>query len=64
MNVKPYLIVTGILFGLQTIGQLCRVIFQVPIQVGTINIPVWPSAIGLIVTLLLCTWAFRLAIKR
>ena len=61
MNVKIYLIVTGVLFGLQTLGQLSRLIFQVPIQVGTLNVPVWPSALGLIVTLVLCIWAFRLA---
>ena len=61
MDTKTYLVLTGTLFGLQTFGQLFRVIYQVPIQVGPVNIPVWPSAFGLVVTLLLCVWAFRLA---
>ena len=63
MNDKTYLIVSGVLFGLSTIGQLIRLIFQIPVQVGTLNIPVWPSALGLIVALSLCIWAFRLASK-
>ena len=63
MNDKTYLIVSGVIFGLSTIGQLIRLIFQIPVQVGTLNIPVWPSALGLIVTLSMCIWAFRLASK-
>ena len=63
MNDKTYLIVSGFIFGLSTIGQLIRLIFQIPVQVGTLNIPVWPSALGLIVALSLCIWAFRLASK-
>ena len=64
MNVKPYLLVTGILFGLQTVGQLIRVAGQIPIQVGSFNIPASLSVAGLGVTLLLCIWAFRLAAKQ
>jgi hypothetical protein len=63
MNDKTYLIVTGVIFGLSTIGELIRLIFQVPVQVGTLIIPMWPSALGLMVTLSLCIWAFRLANK-
>ena len=63
MNDKTYLIVSGVIFGLITIGHLIRLIFQIPVQVGTLNIPVWPSALGLIVALSMCIWAFRLASK-
>ena len=64
MNVKPYLIVTGILFGFQTIGQLIRVAGQIPIQVGSLSVPVSLSAVGLVLTLLLSIWAFRLVAKQ
>ncbi len=64
MNVKPYLIVTGILFGFQTVGQLIRVASQIPIQVGSLTIPVSLSAAGCVVTLLLCIWAFRLVVRK
>jgi hypothetical protein len=64
MNVKPYLIVTGILFGLQTVGQFIRVVGQIPIQIVSLNIPVSLSAVGFVITLLLCIWAFRLSVKQ
>ncbi len=63
MNSRTYLIVSGVIFGLISIGQLMRLIFQVPIQISTLIIPVWPSALALIVVLLMCIWAFRLASK-
>jgi hypothetical protein len=61
MTVRTFLIVAGTLFALQAIGQLIRVVFLVPIEVGALTIPVWPSIVGLLVTLVLCIWAFRLA---
>ena len=64
MKVKCYLIAAGLLFGFQTVGQLIRVMAQIPIQIGPLNIPVSLSAIGLVVTLLLCLWAFLLMAKQ
>ncbi len=63
MNDKTYLIISGVIFGLITIGQLFRLTLQIPVQVSTFNIPVWPSAIVLIVALSMCIWAFRLVNK-
>jgi len=60
MNVKIYLIVSGIIFAVWTLGQLARVTMQIPVQVGTLNIPIWPSFIGTILALALCIWAFSL----
>ena len=64
MNVKTYLIVSGVLFGLITILQLLRLIFQTPIQVSTLNVAMWPSVLAIILALSLCIWAFRLARKQ
>ena len=63
MNNKTYLIVSGVLFGLITIGQLIRLIFQVPVQLGSLNLPMWPSVLAVLVALSLCMWAFLLARK-
>ena len=60
MDYKNYLIVSGIIFGLVTVGQLARLTFQIPVQVGQLNVPIWPSFIGLAVALTLCVWAIRL----
>jgi hypothetical protein len=61
MPVRTFLIVAGTLFALQTIGQPIRVVFLAPIEVGALTVPVWPSIVGLLVTLVLCIWALRLA---
>jgi len=63
MNDKTYLIVSGIFFGLITIGQLIRLIFQIPVQIGSLNLPMWPSVLAIILALTLCILAFRLVRK-
>ncbi|MFC2100640.1 hypothetical protein ACFLRZ_02300 [Bacteroidota bacterium] len=63
MNKKAYIIITGVLFGLVTIGQLIRLAFQVPVQVCTINLPMWPSVLAILFALLFCIWAFLIARK-
>ena len=60
MKDKPYLIVTGALFGLITIGQLARLTYQIPVHIGEINVPLWPSLIAVVLAFALCVWAFRL----
>ena len=60
MKDKTYLIISGIVFGLWTIGLLARLLYQIPVQVGTLNVPIWPSFIGTVLALLLCIWAFWL----
>jgi hypothetical protein len=60
MKDKPYLIVTGALFGLITLGQLTRLTYQIPIRIGEWNVPLWPSTIAVVLAFVLCVWAFRL----
>ena len=60
MKDKTYLIVSGVVFALWTVGQLSRLIYQIPVQVGTWNVPIWPSIFGTVLALLLCIWAFWL----
>ena len=60
MKDKLSLIVSGVLFGLITLGQLTRLTYQIPVQVGEWNVPLWPSVIGVVLAFALCVWAFRL----
>ncbi len=60
MSRKAYFVVSGTIFGLSAVVHLARVVYQVPIHVGDRAIPVWPSWGGLVVTGVLCAWAFRL----
>jgi len=53
-----YVAVSGILFGLLALAQLIRALNQVPIQVGSVGIPVWASWVAVLVAGGLCAWAF------
>lgn len=61
MKIRPYLIVSGILFGLVALGHLLRLTYEVPAQIGEWTVPLWLSVIVVIVTFSLFAWAFRLA---
>ena len=60
MNNRAYLITSGSLFALITLGQLTRMTLQIPVQVGTWSVPLWPSLVVVIVALALFIWAIRL----
>jgi len=51
MNDKTYLIVSGVFFGLITIGHLIRLIFQVSVQIDSLILPMWPSILAIILAL-------------
>ncbi|MDX1404788.1 MAG: hypothetical protein R3192_09630 [Woeseiaceae bacterium] len=61
MKDRPYLIVSGLLFSLVALAHLLRLAYKVPLQVGEWSVPLWPSAVAVIVTFSLLVWAFRLA---
>ena len=65
MDGKPYLIITGIFFGIAAILHVFRLSFQMPIQFGEWDLPHWISGVGIAITAALCIWAFlRQAVRR
>ncbi|WP_244594631.1 hypothetical protein [Methylosinus sporium] len=56
--------VAAVVFGLMALGQAGRLATQPDIQVGGSSMPLWPSAVALIVLLGLCLWLWRLANPR
>jgi hypothetical protein len=60
MNTKIYLMVTGILFGIIAVVHLLRLIYQWPVKINAVAVPVWASCAGLLIALVLCAWAFLL----
>jgi len=64
MDDQSYQTVSGIIFAIMAIFQLTRLIFQVPIHIDTLNVPMWPSAFAFIVAVLMCIWAFRSSAKK
>jgi hypothetical protein len=61
---KTGLRVASVLFGLFAIGHLIRVINQIPVQVGSHQIPMGLSWVALFVAAFLCIWFWRLASAR
>ena len=53
-----YVVVSGSVFGLIALAQLLRAINQVPIQAGSVGIPVWISWAAAVLFAGLSVWAF------
>lgn len=53
-----YVVVSGVIFGFMALAQLLRVVNQVSIQIGSVEIPVWASWVAVVVAGSLCAWAF------
>jgi len=56
---SKYVVVSGVVFGLVAIAQAARALGQVPVHVGSFEIPVWASWVAAVVAGSLCVWAFR-----
>ena len=59
MGRSGYRTVSGVVFGLIALLQGIRAVMQVPVQLGTMTIPVWLSWVAVVVFGTLCVWAFR-----
>jgi hypothetical protein len=59
MRYGAYQTTSGLVFGLITLVQGIRAVRQLPVQVGSMSIPVWVSWIAVVVAGGLCVWAFR-----
>lgn len=53
--------VASILFALFAIGHLLRLINQIPVQVGSHQIPMGVSWVALVIAAGLCIWLWRLS---
>jgi hypothetical protein len=60
MGRKAYLAISGSIFGIVALLHLARALYHLPVQLGTVAIPVWPSWAAVVVAGVLCVWAFRL----
>ena len=55
MKQKEYIVFSGVIFGLVAILHLLRLVYAMPVTIGEWEIPVWASAVGVIVAGFL-TW--------
>ena len=56
---NKYNIVSGAIFLVVAMLQAVRAMNHWPVQIGTLEIPVWASWIAMVAAGSLCAWAFR-----
>ena len=56
---NKYAVVSGAIFGLIAVLQAIRAFVQLPVNVGSFEIPVAVSWVAAVVAGSLCVWAFR-----
>ena len=56
---NKYAVVSGVVFGVVAGLQGVRALYQWPVHVGGVDLPVWGSWVAAIVAGGLCVWAFR-----
>ena len=56
---KNYGVVSGLVFGVVALAQVARAVAQVPVLIGSFEVPVFASWIAAAVAAGLCYWAFR-----
>jgi hypothetical protein len=60
MKMKVYVAVSALIFVLVSLGHLVRLMEDWPVQVGPFNLPVWASAIALLVSGAVAGWGLSL----
>jgi hypothetical protein len=60
MKARTYLLFSGVIFGLVCLGHLLRVVFNVPLVVGTYDVPMTISWMGMFVSAGLVVWVIAM----
>ena len=55
---RTYAVVSGLIFGLVALLQAARAVADLPVRVGSYDVPVFASWIAAVVAGALCAWAF------
>lgn len=58
---RRYEQVSGACFVLIAVAQLARLVMRWPVQVASVSVPLWASALAVLITASLAAWAFRAA---
>ncbi len=60
---KAYVIISGTIFGLVSVGHIVRVMYNWSFEIGGWSAPLWASWIALFAGAAMCVWAINLATK-
>ena len=56
---KNYVLVSGLIFAVVALAQVARAITQIPVLIGTFEVPIVASWVAAAVASGLCFWAFK-----
>ena len=57
---QAFFLMSGIVFGLVALFHVLRLVFRWQVRLGSQEIPVWLSGVGLVASAGMCLWAFWL----
>jgi hypothetical protein len=61
---RPYVQISGLLFGLVAVAHLVRVVRRWPLLIAGYPVPALASLVVLVVTGLIAVWAWRILSRR
>ena len=56
---RRYVQISGVFFALLALVQLIRTLSGWPVQVASVTVPIWASAVAFAITASFSTWALR-----
>jgi len=56
---RPAVLFTCLFLALVTVGHLLRLVLRIPLTVGDISLPTWPSVIAVLMAGGLAMWLWR-----
>ncbi len=56
MKTKTYLLISAVIFSVVCLGHLLRIVFNWPLVIGTLDVPMAVSWMGMIITAGLVVW--------
>jgi hypothetical protein len=60
MKARTYLLISGVIFGLVCLGHLLRVVFNWPLVIGALEVPMAVSWMGMIITAGMVVWVIAM----
>lgn len=58
---RRYATISGAIFGLVAVVQLLRLLLRWPLQIASVSVPLWPSALAFVIAGALAMWGLRTA---
>ena len=61
MQYRSFIVVSTLIFLIVAVAHLTRIVLAWPVQIGSLDVPMWISWIALVVTAALSAWGFGIS---